>query len=269
MPKDDIATISTMTADIDKYMDQIKALNVTYRNNVDKLRAIKGNKKKVDEKMDLLTQREDILHTYLKKKEAIRSFINRLALANQGLAALKEKEFKEVLVVFKEINGEFKEMGMIAERDELFDGAKARVDRDDPSRMNNSQLLDGALSIQVDNKNRLKEGLTMLTAAKQTGLETMGTLQTDREKMARIRSGLDEVDSELAISQKLISNVMKRIATDKVIIAFTFLVLAGVVGIIVYATLNPNQKIFNVPDAVKPSIPGVTESVSPTPSPSP
>lgn len=29
----------------------------------------------------------------------------------------------------------------------------------------------------------------------------------------------------------------------QVIIAFTFLVLAGVVGIIVYATLNPNQKV--------------------------
>jgi len=28
-------------------------------------------------------------------------------------------------------------------------------------------------------------------------------------------------------------------------------------------------QIFNVPDAVKPSIPGVTDSVSPTPSPSP
>jgi hypothetical protein len=55
----------------------------------------------------------------------------------------------------------------------------------------------------------------------------------------------------------------------QVIIAFTFLVICGIVGIIVYSTLNPNQKIFNVPDAAKPAIPGVSVSNSPTPSPSP
>lgn len=49
------------------------------------------------------------------------------------------------------------------------------------------------------------------------------------------------------------------------IIAFTFLIVVALVGIIVYATLNPNQKIFNVPDAVKPNIPGVTVSFSVSP----
>ena len=53
------------------------------------------------------------------------------------------------------------------------------------------------------------------------------------------------------------------------IIAFTFLIVVALVGIIVYATLNPNQKIFNVPDAVKPNIPGVTVSYSPTPAATP
>ena len=55
----------------------------------------------------------------------------------------------------------------------------------------------------------------------------------------------------------------------QIIIAFTFLIVCGLVGIIVYATLNPNQKIFNVPDALKPAIPGVTVSSSFTPSPTP
>lgn len=123
--------------------------------------------------------------------------------------------------------------------------------------------------------------------------------------------GLDEVESELEISKKLITRMVKRIYTDKVrpappsgtgggavvgwgrapplcvppmltlarphpslnvpqiIIAFTFLIVVGLVGIIVYATLNPNQKIFNVPDAIKPTIPGVTVSQTQTPSPTP
>jgi hypothetical protein len=55
--------------------------------------------------------------------------------------------------------------------------------------------------------------------------------------------GLDQVESELAISQKRLTMFVKRLYTDKVIIAFTFLIVMGIVGIIVYATLNPNQKV--------------------------
>jgi len=40
---------------------------------------------------------------------------------------------------------------------------------------------------------------------------------------------------------------VKRLYTDKIIIAFTFLITVGIVGVIVYAALNPNQNIFNVP----------------------
>ena len=38
--------------------------------------------------------------------------------------------------------------------------------------------------------------------------------------------------------------------TDKIIIAFTFLVVCGIVGIVVYAALNPNQNLFNVPKSL-------------------
>lgn len=51
------------------------------------------------------------------------------------------------------------------------------------------------------------------------------------------------MDSELEISRKLITRFVKRIYTDKVIIAFTTLIVLGLVGIIVYATLNPNQSV--------------------------
>ena len=39
---------------------------------------------------------------------------------------------------------------------------------------------------------------------------------------------------------------------DQAIIAFTTLVVLALVGIIAYATLNPGQKLFNVPDVVIP-----------------
>lgn len=266
MPKDNSTAVTTTSSDIDRFMDNIKAMTITYRNNVDKLKAIKGQKKRAGEQLDLLAQRKQILDSYLQKKDATKKLITYLEKLNPGLAALKEREFKEVLTAFKDINQEFRELNMMQDRSDLLEGAKPKSHGDDPTRMTNDQLLDKALEMQSNTKSQLQDGLRMLTEAHRTGLETMGTLQQDREKMSRINAGLDEVESELAISQKLITNVVKRAMTDKVIIALTFLILCGVVGIIVYATLNPNQKIFSVPDAIKPDIPGVT---SPTPSPRP
>ncbi|RHY93217.1 hypothetical protein DYB37_006057 [Aphanomyces astaci] len=49
----------------------------------------------------------------------------------------------------------------------------------------------------------------------------------------------------------------RRMATDRLILFFTFLVFAGIVGIIVYSKANPNQTTFYVPDQVKPPDPGV------------
>jgi SNARE protein len=44
-------------------------------------------------------------------------------------------------------------------------------------------------------------------------------------------------------------------STDRVILFFTCLVVCGVAGIIIYATVNPNQDEFLVPDVVKPPNP--------------
>jgi len=42
--------------------------------------------------------------------------------------------------------------------------------------------------------------------------------------------------------------------TDKVIIALSFLIFCGILGIIIYASVKPDQRIFNVPDEVKPPV---------------
>lgn len=44
----------------------------------------------------------------------------------------------------------------------------------------------------------------------------------------------------------LLTRFVKRIATDKVVIAFATLLVLAIVGIIVYAALNPGQQFFKV-----------------------
>jgi hypothetical protein len=65
--------------------------------------------------------------------------------------------------------------------------------------------------------------------------------------MDNISSGLDDVQGELALSRVYVTRIVKRLATDKVIMALTFVLVAGIIGIICYAVLVPGQKAFNVP----------------------
>jgi hypothetical protein len=74
---------------------------------------------------------------------------------------------------------------------------------------------------------KLKSGLATVEATKEQGKFTAAQLEQDREKMKRIDSGLDNVQSEMELSQVLITRFVKRVASDKVIIAFaTLLVLS-------------------------------------------
>ena len=232
--------------------------------------------------MDLLTSRQALKEDFISKKQAARANIALVKAKVESLAIVKERELKELQEEFREIDAEFKELGVLAEREELFEGAKRKGGAGDPGRMNNSELLGAALDIQKQNKDKLKEGLQTVVATKETAMHTAAVLEQDREKIGvrarraatsslrlfakvhatarptlltsfssistsaqRISTGLDEVDSELAISRKLLTNFVKRMYTDKIIIAFTFLIVVGIVGIIVYAALNPGQNLFN------------------------
>lgn len=130
----------------------------------------------------------------------------------------------------------------MADRDELF-GDRPGAKPDDLTGATNTTLLAKAADKHSEMKDQLVGALRVVEDTKGTAAHIAGVLEGDREKMFRITQGLDEVESELTISGKLITNFAKRLYTDKVILAFAFLLVAGIAGIIVYATLNPNQKV--------------------------
>lgn len=125
-------------------------------NVVDKLRLIKDNKKKTEEKIDLLNERQTIKEDFIAKKTGARSLLALLKLKIESLAIVKEGELKELQEEFREIDSEFKELGVMAEREELFEGAKRGRGGEDPSKLNNDELLGRALDTQKKNKEMLK-----------------------------------------------------------------------------------------------------------------
>lgn len=215
----------------------------------------------------LQTERGKIKDEFIAKKQAARANI---ALLKEGLNVLKEKELKDIQEEYREVDAEFRALGVMVEKDALMDGRPNQANRNnefDPTRAKNDDLLDKAKNTQEDTLMKLKSGLATVEATKEQGKFTAAQLEQDREKMKRIDSGLDNVQSEMELSQVLITRFVKRVASDKVIIAFATLLVLAILGIVIYAALNPNQNIFNVPSAVVPPI--VTSTSTPSVSPSP
>ena len=218
------------------------------------------------------SQMERIGHkdSYLSKKKAARANISTL---KGGLDLLKEKELKELQEEFREVDNEFKGMGLMADKEQLFEGAAKRADSGfDPTRAKNADLLSKAKSKEEESLAKLRETLVVADATREQGKHIAVQLATDVEKINRINSGLDDVQGELELSRVYITRILKRLATDKIIIAFAFLLVSGIIGIIVYSIVTPGQTAFAVPcvdsTGIDPNC-GTAVSATRTPSPSP
>lgn len=260
--------------DVDRYLKDISRLIKQYRSLVEKLTVMAKNKKKNAAAIpDLLLERKHLQENFIAKKQAARANV---ALLKDGMDALKDRELRDLQEEYRECDGEFKALGLMVEQESLFEGAAKREagrEKFDPSRAKNDDLLDKAASTQRSNLEKLKAGLATVESTKETGKQTAAQLEEDREKIKRIDSGLDEVQSELQLSAVYITRFAKRLMTDKIIIAFAFLLVLGVAGVIAYSALNPGQTTFNVPSDLVPCIStaiyqcSVTATLSPSPSP--
>ena len=119
----------------------------------------------------------------------------------------------------------------------------------------NTRMLDSAQATATEGVGKLQGALADLGEAQQTADGITQTLAADRATIEGINANLDQIDSDLDISQRLITNLLKRLYTDKIIIALTCLIVTAIIGIIIYSSVNPKQDTFNVPDQAKPPVP--------------
>ena len=70
-------------------------------------------------------------------------------------SVLRERTLKEYQEEFREVDAEFKALGVMQDRANLLEGATA-ARRDNTARKTNSELLEGALSKQADTTEKLR-----------------------------------------------------------------------------------------------------------------
>jgi hypothetical protein len=111
--------------------------------------------------------------------------------------------------------------------------------------IDNDEHLHEAQKIETDNKNKLIAGLIQINETRDVAITIGNTLSSNRTKIENISTGLDGIESERQIASRLITNFVKRIYTDKVILSiFLLVILLSVLAGIFIAAKN---KLIDIP----------------------
>lgn len=197
----------------------------------------------------------------------------------QQLIQQKEQTLSRIQAEFRECDADFKNLSIASQRqssiligshplsfDSTTTDSKAvpgpsnnhltieRKLHTDGKKVSNNDLLNSTLNTHTKTHDTLKEALVTVVQTKVIGTDTVVKLQEDHEKLDRIDNHLNGVQSELDVSRMLLIRIFKRLYTDRVIIALATLCVLGLLGIIIYAAIKPDQKTFKVPDEVLPPL---------------
>lgn len=112
------------------------------------------------------------------------------------------------------------------------------IDPEDPT-----NTVDGLMketnSIQLKTTNVLDRTRKRAAEARDIGKEVADTLNGQTEQINRIDEGVTNLDSEVARANQILGAIARRMATDKLVMCFLFVLIAVIIGVIVIVTIDP------------------------------
>ncbi|GMF28943.1 unnamed protein product [Phytophthora lilii] len=157
----------------------------------------------------------------------------------------------------EELSSEFRWAKAEQERNGLFGDrvAASASGARNTNGLGNKELLDKTIDIQSKTEQSLMSTAKMVEASKDVAAATAEVLRGQREHIVEITDAVMGIEDSLQRADKLIRSFARRMATDRVILLFTFLVIVGIAGIVGYKAVHPNDTTFYVPDEVTPPDP--------------
>ncbi|RLN75395.1 hypothetical protein BBJ28_00024210 [Nothophytophthora sp. Chile5] len=165
---------------------------------------------------------------------------------------------REQVAAFRELSGEFRWAKAEQERNGLFGdrpATSAAGARGGTAGLGNQDILDRTMNVQTKTEQSLMSTQKMVEQSKDVAAATAEALRGQRDHIVEITDAVMGIEDSLQRADKLIRSFARRMATDRVILVFTFLVIMGIAGIVGYKAVNPNDTTFYVPDEVTPPDP--------------
>lgn len=104
--------------------------------------------------------------------------------------------------------------------------------------MDQDAALEYGSNVQDASMIAMKRALQDCAEAKQVGIQTVGQLESQTMQMEQVSDDLDDIDSTVTRASRIISQMLRRTATDKCIWLLASILVIGILIMIVLYTLR-------------------------------
>lgn len=167
---------------------------------------------------------------------------------------MRAQKYKEHFSGLQKLNADLQWAKNEGDRSELMAGAAPQAMEEARTPLDMIEMAKERQQEQAASLERQKE---MLAATENVGTETMRQLKDQTEQMKNIDADIMRVESNLKRADLLVRAFLRRMATDKFILVFLFLIVVGLLTIIIYKAINPEEaeeQGINVPDEITPPV---------------
>jgi methyl-accepting chemotaxis protein len=140
------------------------------------------------------------------------------------------REFKKV---YKELSTDYEKRQKARELEQLFEGVKkpAAADQKTPD-----DLMKYGMKLQEDDNTRLKNIARTVEDAKEIGIITNQKLADQTDVIVKIDDDLNQIETTLERTAKVIKRIARRLLTDKCIWALVLMLVVGIIMLILFKT---------------------------------
>jgi len=186
------------------------------------LSGLAKSKKKEDEIREL----EGIIRQFETQFEGLKLEMSTMKKADQTKWKPKRKAFNEQLVQLKT---DLQWANNAHTKDQLLGADRQREPVD---RNNADSLIGHGVGVLQDGKDSLNRTLQVVVETKAIGIQTATQLQEQTKQIERMDRDLDEMETTIKKSSRLIRQIARKVATDKYVMVLTGLVVIAILAII-------------------------------------
>jgi len=236
-----------MTEEINYYDEELTELTEEIRQKVDALYRLTG-----EARVERVAQLQVRMQ---RAKQVLHSFKVEMRELSQEEAFTYDAKCKQHVANLQKLNADLEWAKTESERAQLMDGRSGEATSVD--QMTAQQIIQKGAAIQEQSIASTTRSKQMIEQSKAVGVEAAAKLKQQTEQMRNIDDDIMKVETNLKRADLLLRAFLRRMATDKFVMVFLFLIVVGIVTIIIYKAINPEgakEQGFNVPDEVTPPI---------------
>ena len=179
-----------------------------------------------------------------------------LNIGNANEKKEAKQRFEEIKQTYKTLEGELKWLQKTNNQNALLGTEEEAINVSD------DQVADQMLKVQNQDIESLKGMTGLVEEIKEVGLNTAETLSEQTNKLERINTKASGIQNDIKRANRILYAYRRRMMQDRATVILLLLVVLGIVGIVIYSTVVPDQKSFAVPDEAKPPTPEEVEKAT-------